>query len=137
MSVAGRILSQDKDQLVIVGRSGSLPNAIKVRFALGGDYALSNLHDRLDDAPEQISVAAGDLDKIPDANGANHDELVVAYAGKNGEVNVVVLNYTDPQAIGSRPKYVTQAVAPFKTSLVTTAPFPVNGDQRGFNLNPA
>ncbi len=34
VSVAGRILTQDKDQLVIVGRSGSLPNAAKVRFAL-------------------------------------------------------------------------------------------------------
>ena len=136
VSVAGRILSQDKDQLVIVGRSGSMPNAIKVRFALGGDYALSNLHDRLADAPDQISVAAGDLDKIPDANGANHDELVVAYAGKNGDVNMAVLNYTAPQAVASSPIYVTQAVAPFKVNLNPTAPDLINGgEQKGFKVS--
>ena len=135
VSVAGRILSQDKDQLAIVERSGSLPNSIKVRFALGGDFALSDLHDRLDNAPDQITAAVGDLDKLPDASGMNHDEMVVAYAGKNGEVNVAVLNYTASQANASKPIYVTQAVAPFKVNLNPTLASPINGDQQGFKLS--
>ena len=136
VSVSGRILSQDKDQLVLVGRSGSVPNAIKVRFAASGDFGLPNLHSRIPDVPDQISVAAGDLDKIPDVNGANHDELVVAYAGQKGNVNVAVLNYTAPQPNGSNPKYVTQAVAPFTVNLNSPpAPFPINGDQQGFKVS--
>ena len=133
ISAAGRILTQDRDQLVMVGRSGSVANALKVRFAAGGDYGLSDLHDRLADAPDQISAAVGDLDKIPDANGANHDEVVVAYAENNGAVNVAVLNYTATNANGSNPLYVTQALAPFTVNF-HPAPY-FAGQGAGFKVS--
>jgi len=142
--VAGRIFLQDKEDLVNVGRSATVANAVRVRFKRGEGYILPNLHKPLDDAPDQISAAAGDLDKIPDANGANHDELVVAYPDNNGQVNVAVLNYTAPPAIGtcgkqpagSCPKYVTKFVMPSKINLDSIpAQFPINGDQRGFKVS--
>ena len=64
-------------------------------------------------------MAVGDLDKIPDANGANHDEVVVAYAidlppdSPNGPygVNLAVLNYTTSTG-STQPLYQTLITVP-------------------------
>jgi len=97
-----------------VGRSAD-GSALTVRFPFGaGAYDLPDLHTPISDAPDQFSVAVGDLDQIPDANGLNHDEVVVAYATGTGptySIQLKVLNYTKTNTNGSDPLYVTGAVA--------------------------
>src|SRR5271156_6123704 len=83
VSASGHILGQDNEQLVNAGRSGA-SNTLNVRFPLGGSEGLvefPNLHAPIKNTPDLIAVAVGDLDKIPDEQGVNHDEVVVAYAG--------------------------------------------------------
>jgi hypothetical protein len=62
-------------------------------------------------------VAVGDLDKVADKNGVNHEEVVVAYAqgAPPGtlQVNLAVLNYTTPQMNASQPLFVTQILSPY------------------------
>ena len=112
ISRSGRILSQENDQIVNVGRSPD-GRALQVRFPLGSAYNLPGLHAAISNVPDQFSVAVGDLDKIPDASGANHDEVAVAYATAAGSpVNLAVLNYTSVDSDGSQPQFVTQIPVP-------------------------
>jgi len=100
---AGRIFSQDNDQLINVGRASPFddPSLLGVESPSGDPtqtYYLHDLHTRIPNTPDLISVAVGDLDKIADKNGVNHDEVVLAYAQGappgNLKVNLTVLNYT-------------------------------------------
>lgn len=106
---SGRILSRDNDQLVNVGRSAD-GAAVAVAFPLGGAFRLSaDLLGRFNDVPDQVSVAVGDLDKVPDENGINHDEVVVAYASSSGansfyNVKLAVLNYSIVGSNSSQPQ---------------------------------
>ena len=70
-----------------------------------------------------MDIAAGDLDKLPDSAGDNHDEVVVAYAspGANNQlmINVAVLDYTAPATAPPSPVAVTTAQA--STPLTATS----------------
>ncbi|MBA3441906.1 MAG: hypothetical protein H0T92_18765, partial [Pyrinomonadaceae bacterium] len=114
-AAAGRILQPDRDQVVYATRDGNTNSPVRVGFhsineAQDVSFELAGL-PRLVDRPfafnyvDPLDVAVGDLDKIPDAVGNNHDEVVVAFAspGLNNlwQVNVAVLDYTsstNPQA---------------------------------------
>ena len=63
-------------------------------------------------------MVVGDLDKVADKNGVNHDEVVLAYAQGappgSLQVNLAVLNYTSTQPINaSQPLFVTQVLSPY------------------------
>jgi hypothetical protein len=126
---AGRIFSQDNDQLINVGRSTSNPSKLGLESPSGDPtqtYYLPNLDGAIS-GPDLISVAVGDLDKIADNKGVNHDEVVIAYAqdapnvgpGRvkqpaSLKVNLAVINYTSLQPINvSRPLFVTQVLSPY------------------------
>ena len=55
----------------------------------------------------------GDLDKIPDQQGVNHDEVAIAYGSRTGELMLAVLNYSGPSS--AAPLYVTQTTVPATT----------------------
>src|SRR5271156_81624 len=126
ISGAGHILPQDRDQVVNVGRTAKPGDAtcigcLGVSFEGGGQYLLPTqaLHQPIPNAPDQISLAVGDLDKIPDANGVNHDELVIAYATgvvPQLQVRLAVLNFTKVGADGGQPLFDTEVTSPNQVS---------------------
>ena len=81
----------------------------------GPSQVLQNLAPRLPDSADFMDIAAGDLDKVPDSAGDNHDEVVVVYAspGPNNQlaINVAVLDYTQPAQAPPSPVAVTTAQA--------------------------
>ncbi|MGH9848170.1 MAG: FG-GAP repeat domain-containing protein, partial [Blastocatellia bacterium] len=108
-AAAGRILApglnrDDKyDQIVFARRSGS---SVAVGFhgpaTLAPSLVIPGLADRVQNSADFIAVKAGDLDKVPDASGNNHDEVVVVYAaagaGNQFAVTLKVLDYTSDAA---------------------------------------
>jgi hypothetical protein len=124
LTASGRFLGQDNDQLISVGRSAD-GTSVEVRFALGGAYDLPGLQPQIPNTPDLISVAAGDLDKVEDTNGVNHDEVVVAYTPDSKlnccpeyRINLAVLNYTESGSDGSSPSFVTQTQFQFSQPTV-------------------
>ena len=81
----------------------------------GPSQVLPNLAPRFPTSADFMDIAAGDLDKLPDSAGDNHDEVVVAYAspGANNQlmINVAVLDYTAPATAPPSPVAVTTAQA--------------------------
>ncbi len=74
-------------------------------------------------ASDLFAVAAGDLDRLPDANYQYHDEVVVAYVdgdplGDSQDVNLSVLNYGDSS---SSDPVETRAIGSVKLNLLKTA----------------
>lgn len=102
---SGRILApgldrRDKyDQVIFAKRSGS---NVAVNFygppALAPTLLIPGLADRVQNSADFLDVAVADLDKLPDASGNNHDEVVVVYAasdaGNQLTINLQVLDYT-------------------------------------------
>lgn len=99
----GRVTHQDRDQIIWVSREGS-SGTVNV-YATPQDFGEINyiggfdgLAPRADGFSDFLGVAVGDLDKVTDSAGDNHDEIAVAYAsaGANGgyDVNLNVLNFT-------------------------------------------
>ncbi len=125
LSASGHILTQDNEQLINLGRS---PNgqSLRVSFPLSGAYDLPDLHTPIQNVPDLVSVAVGDMDKIPDAEGVNHDEVVVAYAtgaGPTYSVRLAVLNYRNSGNDSSNPTWVTLAHSA-SGRIASTLPFP-------------
>src|ERR1700761_154821 len=111
-TASGHIFGQNNDILANVGRGPD--NTVDVSFPQSGTrYFLPGLHASLANTPDQIAVAVGDLDKVPDENGINYDEVAIAYLtgnlGTNGikTINLAVLNYTNVNAVGNSPRFVT------------------------------
>ena len=123
VSAAGHILSQNNEQLVNVGRSPA-GDAVSVLFPLEkpamAPVYLPDLELPVTNVPDSIDVAVGDLDKIPDQQGVNHDEVAIAYGSKTGELKLAVLNYSGPSS--AAPLYVTQMTVP-----ATTFDAPIHG----------
>src|SRR5271156_4898779 len=77
------------------------------------------MHTPLTNIPDMVSVDVGDLDKVPDVKGENHDEVLAAYAtgaGPSYPIQLAVLNYTNAQGNGSNPTWVTQVTAPYQAT---------------------
>lgn len=99
----GRVSRQDRDQVVWVSRedNGSSPdmNVYLVDNEFTFISQFSGLAPRVAGYGDFIGVATGDLDKIADTNGQNHDEVVVAYASPNQSggyaVNLHAINVTN------------------------------------------
>ena len=94
-----------QDEQVVYARRPNNGTDLHVTFVAdpptgGPSQVLQNLAPRLLNSADFMDIAAGDLDKVPDSAGDNHDEVVVAYAspGVNNQmaVNVAVLDYTQP-----------------------------------------
>ncbi len=111
VSAAGHILSQNNEQLVNVARSGDL---VSVDFPLEqsgiNPLYLPDLHLPVANVPDIMDVTVGDLDKIPDQQGVNHDEVATVYKTRSGDLTLAVLNYSDPSM--ANPLYVTQMTVP-------------------------
>jgi hypothetical protein len=78
-AAAGRILASDRDQIVYARRTGS---SLAVAF-LGysnSTTTLSPLANQLPDSADVFDIAVGDLDKVADLDGNNHDEVIVCFA---------------------------------------------------------
>jgi hypothetical protein len=123
VSAAGHILSQNNEQIVNVGRSPA-GDAVSVLFPLEkpaiAPVDLPDLQLPVTNVPDSIHVAVGDLDKIPDQQGVNHDEVAIAYGSTTGELKLAVLNYSGPSP--AAPLYVTQITVP-----ATTYDQPIHG----------
>ncbi|MDQ2841637.1 MAG: VCBS repeat-containing protein, partial [Acidobacteriota bacterium] len=115
VGAAGHVLGTgtpkiNRDDVVYAHRSGG---NVQVEFA-GSAQNASNfffespyptLADHMDElqfgpVSDFLAIATGDLDKLPDANGVNHDEVVVVYASPTNipqagtdYIEVAVLNY--------------------------------------------
>jgi hypothetical protein len=101
-AVAGRILHPDRDDVFLVQRSAANPSTLVGRFSdnSGSTNITSSIPDRIDGYTDFVSVSAGDLDNLYDADGNYHDEVVVAWTESESgscEQNIVpylgVLNY--------------------------------------------
>jgi Dockerin type I domain len=98
-AAAGRILHPDRDDVFVVQRSAANQAILVGRFADGsGSANIASILDRVAGYTDFISVSTGDLDKLYDADGNYHDEVVVAWTeGEYGNVYAVphvgVLNY--------------------------------------------
>lgn len=102
----GRVSRQDRDQVI------SLENAHSDQFVTVGLMDDELNADQVDTLPESsvrlpgfadiLGLAVGDLDKVPDSKGNNHDEIVLAYATQHQDwsytINVRVLNFSDYDA---------------------------------------
>lgn len=103
-AASGRVLTSTHDQIVYARRTYVPGGWFGVFLMDQGiqqptpSYYLSGLAPRLEGYTDFLGLAVGDLDKIADEDGVNHDEVVVAYASSapngNWQINVVVLNYT-------------------------------------------
>ncbi len=120
-SVSGRIVHQEKDDIVVVQRSGTDNTKLAVRFNDGsGTTLLGNLPGRSTGYADFFATSVGDLDQLYDSQGNYHDEVVVAWiepgdglAGlctspqTGGAVpHIAVLNYNS----GVNPSVLTQTV---------------------------
>ncbi len=124
VAAAGRIwITDGREQVVYASRyNGRFDGTgLAVAFftdSVGAQKLLPNLADRLPQSADFIDIAAGDLDRVPDSKGYEHDEVIVAYAspGANNQlgVNVAVLDFTaptPPNYIAPLPLAVTSVVA--------------------------
>jgi hypothetical protein len=130
LSASGRILTQTNDQIVNAGRSAD-GQSLELRFSHGGVYELPGLLPAIKNVPDLVSLAMGDLDQIPDAEGVNHDEVVVAYATGSGssaayKINLEVLNYTNPNSDGSHPLFVTRAIPDYESLIENNSSYTVS-----------
>jgi len=109
-----------QDEQVVSARRGN-GNDLAVTFVAdpptsGPSYVINDFQSRLPNGSSDfMSIAAGDLDKVPDSNGDNHDEVVVAYATSDGDIGgfakVAVLDYTQPATAPPSPVAVTTVYA--------------------------
>lgn len=105
-AVAGRILTPDHDNLVYATRVGdpSQYGPVAISFAQEGPSVMlpDNLLPRQTDSTDFIAIAQADLDKVVDANGNLHNEVVVAHVSGQGatdganyyKYSIDVLNYS-------------------------------------------
>lgn len=115
-ATSGRILSPDQDQvalarpdgngnieLSLIDRGVAVPNA---------NYKLPNAFKGFSGFPYPLSIKASDLDRIRDANGHFHDEVVVTYpSGTPAQTLVAVLDYTNATPDNPQPTAVTTLLA--------------------------
>jgi hypothetical protein len=122
---AGRVTTQEYDQIVYVRRETL---AVDLFFAdkntTTPTYSTSTLDlvapplaDRAPNLDDFLDVAVADLDKLPDANGNNHDEVVVVWASNDSgeppyDVNVMVLDYTSTPGGSFAPSGTALAKTP-------------------------
>ena len=97
----GRVTNQNYDQVVYARvAGGNIELLINDRNTVPTNSAtLLNLAPRATGFADFMEVAVGDLDKLADSAGNNHDEVAVVWASANGSgytVNVQVMDYTDP-----------------------------------------
>jgi hypothetical protein len=119
VAAAGRILTPQNDQAVYARRAGAIASSATVQVGFpgltGSLVSLPDLAPRFAGNADFLDVTAGDLDKLPDGAGNNHDEVVVVYASTapNDQltVNVVVLDYTSDASPLLQPVAVTTATA--------------------------
>ncbi len=105
-AATGRIDSQSFDDLAIANRKDSSIQ-VAVRNKTGGVSHTSILPEpllnRMPDSGDFLSLAAGDLDRVPDGQGNNHDEVVAAYAsglgGDHIRYYISVINYSSGQPV--------------------------------------
>jgi hypothetical protein len=95
-AAAGRILASDRDQVVYARRTTG--SSLAVAF-LGYPNSITTLSPLANQAPgtatDVFDIAVGDLDKVADLDGNNHDEVVVCFAtDSDNRVQVAVLDYT-------------------------------------------
>jgi hypothetical protein len=104
-AASGRVLTSTHDQIVYARRT-YVPGGWFGIFLLDQgiqqptpSYYLSGLAPRQVGYTDFLGVAVGDLDKLADSTGVNHDEVVAAYAsaapGGSYEINLTVLDYTN------------------------------------------
>ncbi len=103
VAASGRIWNPTNDQVVYIRRyAGTNVDVVFQNNPAPGvsTAQLSNLVPRFDNSADFMDLAVGDLDKVPDTAGDNHDEVVVVYAtpGANNQlqISVNVLDYTAP-----------------------------------------
>lgn len=119
VAAAGRIWSPRNEQVVYARRylGGSQLHVVFLNAppTNKATHIFNDLAPRLQNSADFMDIAAGDLDKLPDGAGNNHDEIVVAYAspGANNQmtVNVAVLDYTAPASSPPAPVAVSTATA--------------------------
>ncbi len=95
----GRVTRQDADQVIAI-----FPKASELYVMIpneAGANAIGSFDIPHDDI--FLGMDVGDLDKVADSAGNNHDEVVIAYSAAtendSGAVNLTVLNYTSAQNI--------------------------------------
>ena len=109
-AAVGRIVHPDKDDIFLIQRSAASPSTLVGRFSdNSGSSNIATILDRQGGYSDFISVSAGDLDNLYDADGNFHDEVVVAWTeaepdpdgGNRGNLvvpHVAVLNYNSKDA---------------------------------------
>jgi hypothetical protein len=113
-AAAGRILASDRDQVVYARRTTGSNLAVAFLGYPNSTTTLSPLANKVSGTADLFAIAVGDLDKSADADGNNHDEVVVCFAtSPNNDVEVAVLDYTAPTPAPSdavRPQATTTAI---------------------------
>jgi Dockerin type I domain/FG-GAP-like repeat len=118
-AAVGRIVHSDRDDVVIVQRSGTDNTKLDVRFSDGsGSTLVGNMQARSFGYADFFATSVGDLDQLYDSEGNYHDEVVVAWMEPNSTFNaphcsspgvvphIAVLNYNG----GVNPSVLAQTV---------------------------
>ncbi len=72
---------------------------------------LPDLELPVTNVPDSIDVAVGDLDKIPDQQGVNHDEVAIAYGSRTGELMLAVLKLLGPKLGSTALRYANNSAS--------------------------
>jgi hypothetical protein len=142
----GRVTTQGNDQIAAVVPDGSgnvdvtLWDPSQGTGTQAENAALSTRLPGFVAAPNGfnplLDVAVGDLDKLPDASGAYHDEVAVVYQSSASALTLAVLDYTtsggtyapDAQVTQTLPKPVSLSQVPGIDTTVATAVGDFDGD---------
>lgn len=101
VAASGRILTPDQSSVAVVQRDGASSNVRidildpknSVRPQIWNVSALADRSKTL--GTDAIAVAVGDLDKATDSQFNYHDEVAVAYLTQDGNIALIVTNYTN------------------------------------------
>jgi hypothetical protein len=95
---SGHILEQNREDIVAAAFQRFDRRAVRTEVGTVV-YEFPGAAVPFADSPNLLALATGDLDKVPDANGINHDEVVIAspdsFNRLGVSVNLNVLNYTN------------------------------------------
>ncbi len=108
-ATSGRITTQEYDQVVYARRDSGGQSAdlfLNDRMLFDPVQTQSTyLGPQVDGYIDFLALAAGDLDKLADSAGNNHDEVVVVYndnlSANTPGLSMVVFDYTDPSTATS------------------------------------
>jgi hypothetical protein len=136
-AAVGHIVHPDRDDVLIVQRSGANQSTLVGRFTdNSGSVNIAPILDRVTGYTDFVSVSAGDLDKLYDADGNYHDEVVVAWmqAESTGGALVAaphlgVLNYNGKDPSNPTLTQVRIDAPSFTTNDLTVADQYIDGYQ--------